>query len=124
MPTVTVKIRQNQQTQAYHMSVEPPRLPVPGTDSTTITFKLDQGTLSGWQFLSTAATDEFYGVTISGDDGTVFNTPQRTSDTQIQFQDLNSSATTYSYSVEITNPGLNLSLGVDPSIDNRSNTEP
>lgn len=125
--TVTVKLTQNAdptKQSSYALDCNPPSLTInKGSADVTLTFNLNQVQTSGWRFLTvesaSGGTDHFYGVTITNDTTGEFNTPERNSDTQIQFTDDNDNTTNYTYTVGIENPGRGLTLGNDPTIINQ-----
>ena len=125
--TVTVTLQQNAdptKQSSYDFNCAPPQVTVnKGSVDATITFNFNQVNTTGWRFLTVGSTggntDHFYGVTITNDTTGEFYNPGRTSDSQVQFTDKNDITTTYTYTVGIDNPGLGLTLGNDPTIDNQ-----
>jgi hypothetical protein len=112
----------------YQIEVSPAELILPNADrDVTLAFVLVDNTTRGgkvhWQFPSKTpsesnATDEYYGITIRGDDGSVFkNVKRHDSGLLVTMTDTNGSRTDYTYDVKAVYG--NRSVGKDPTIKNQ-----
>lgn len=90
-----------------------------GQGMVPITFTCDT---AGWQFPdSTPSAGDMYGISIQGNNSGEFSGATRSGNgQQVVIQDADDNNTSYSYTVQVINPGTGQSAGVDPTIKNQN----
>lgn len=76
---------------------------------------------AGWQFPDgTPSAGDMYGISIQGNSSGEFSGATRSGNgQQVVIQDADDDNTSYTYTVQVTNPGTGQSAGVDPTINNQ-----